>query len=64
MNNKELDNKIRIGETLKTSILIESSMFCKNYTFNVCLFSTENIDIVFNTLTIKLRVLNNKNDKS
>ena len=64
VNNKELNNKIRIGETLKISILIESSMFCKNYTFNACLFSTENIDIVFNTLAIKLRVLNNKNDKS
>ena len=64
VHNKELDNKIRIGETLKTSISIESSMFCKNYTFDACLFSTENINILFNILTIKLRVLNNKNDKN
>ena len=53
---KEIDNKIKSGETLKTSISVESSSFCKIYNFNIGLFSNEDIEIVFNTLSIKLRV--------
>ena len=52
----ELDKKIKSGETLKTSISVESSSFCKIYNFNIGLFSTEDIEIVSNSLSIKLRV--------
>ena len=58
--NKELDNTIRPGETLKTFISIESSLFSKIYNFNIVLFSTEDINIEFNILSIKLKVLNDK----
>ena len=53
---KEIDNKIKSGETLKTSISVESSNFCKYYNFNIDLFSNEDIEIISNTLSIKLRV--------
>lgn len=53
---KEIDNKIKIGETLKTSISVESSSFCKIYNFSIGLFSPEDVDIISNTLSIKLRV--------
>lgn len=54
--NKEIDKLIKRGGFLKTSISIESSNFCKNYNFNIGLFSTEDIEIVFNSLSFKLRV--------
>ena len=41
---------------MKTSISVESSNFCKYYNFNIDLFSTEDIEIIFNTLSLKLRV--------
>ena len=61
--NKEIDKLIRRGESLNISISIESSNYCKNYNFNVSLFSTEDIEIVFNTLSFKLKIFNN-NTKS
>ena len=54
--NKELENKIKKDEILSSSISIESSNFCKIYNFNIVLYSTDNIEIVCNMLSFKLKV--------
>lgn len=54
--NKELENKIKRQENFQTSVTIQSSNFCKIYNFNIGLFSTENIDVDFNTISFKLKV--------
>ena len=56
VHNKELDYKIRRGDTLKTFISIESNNFCKIYNFNLGLYSTEDIHVEFNSLSLKLKV--------
>ena len=56
VHNKELDNKIRRGDILQTFISIESNNFCKIYSFNIGLYSSEDIHVEFNSLPLKLKV--------
>jgi len=56
INNKEIEGIIKKGDTLKTKICIQTGNYKKNYNFNICLYSTENIIIEFNTLDFKLKV--------
>jgi NACalpha-BTF3-like transcription factor len=61
--NKEMENKIRRGETLKTTISIESNNIGKIYNFNIGLFSPAEVDIVYNTITFKMEVLSDNEEE-
>ena len=61
--NKDIESKIKRGDTLKTSVSIESGMFSKTYNFNIELYSTQDIDIECNSLSFILKVNDNKDEK-
>lgn len=61
--NKEMENKIRRGETLKTTISVESNNIGKIYNFNIGLFSPADVDIAYNTITFKLEVLSDNEEE-
>ena len=54
--NKEIENNLERGEVLKTSFTVESNIYCKIYNFNIGLYSTENIDIEYNSLSFRIKV--------
>ena len=60
VHNKEIKNKIRKDANLNTSISIESGNFCKMYHFDIGLFSNEDIELDFNTISFKVKVSNDK----
>ena len=61
--NKDIESKIKRGDTLKTSVSIESGMFSKTYNFNIELYSTQDIDIECNSLSFILKVMDDKDEK-
>lgn len=61
--NKEMNNKIRRGETLKTTISVESTNINKIYNFNIGLFSPSDVEIGYNTITFKLEVLSDNEEE-
>ena len=61
--NKEMENKIKRGETLKTTISVESNNFGKKVSFNIGLFSPADVDIAYNTITFELEVLSENEEE-
>lgn len=58
VHNKKLEQLIKRGDALKTNLSVESKEFIKNYSFNVGLYSCEDINIISNTLAVKLKIVN------
>ncbi len=58
--NKEIKDRIGKEKELKTSISIESGNFCKNYYFDIGLFSSADIELDFNFISFKVKVENEK----
>ena len=56
--NKDIEGKIKREEGIKTFISIESGNFSKMYHFDIGLFSPTDIELVFNTITYKVKVSN------
>jgi hypothetical protein len=61
--NKDIESKIRRGESLKSSLSIETNIFSKIYTFTIELYSCEDIEIECNSLSFKLKVLADKDEE-
>jgi hypothetical protein len=61
--NKDIESKIRRGESLKASLSIETNIFSKIYTFTIELYSCEDIEIECNSLSFKLKVLADKDEE-
>jgi hypothetical protein len=58
--NKEIKDRIGKEKELKTSISIESGNFCKNYYFDIGLFSSADIELDFNFISFIVKVENEK----
>jgi hypothetical protein len=58
VDNKDIKNKIAKDGNFKTFISIESGNFCKMYHFEVGLFSSNDIELDFNTISFKIKVTN------
>ena len=58
VDNKDIKNKIAKDGNFKTFISIESGNFCKMYNFEVGLFSSNDIELDFNTISFKIKVTN------
>ena len=56
--NKDIEDKIKREEGIKTFISIESGNFSKMYHFDIGIFSPTDIELVFNTITYKVKVSN------
>ena len=56
--NKEIKGKIKKEESIKTSINVESGKFCKMYHFEIGLFSSQDVELDFNTISFKVKVSN------
>ena len=56
--NKDIEGKIKREEGIKTFISIESGNFSKMYHFDIGIFSPTDIELVFNTITYKVKVSN------
>ena len=54
--NKDIKDKIKKDGNFKTFLSIESGNFCKNYQFEVALFSSADIDLDFNIISFKIKV--------
>ena len=58
INNKDIKNEIKREEGIGTSISIESGNFSKMYHFDVGIFTPNDIELDFNTITYKVKVSN------
>lgn len=64
INNKEINKIIDYKEECKTKIFVESGDVCKNYNFEIDLFSSsDKVKIICNPLSIKLSVNNDKEEE-
>ena len=63
IHHKELNNKIKSRGYIDTTISIESNDFCKIYSFSIELYSNEDIELIYESLSMKVRVIKDNEEE-